>query len=46
MPWLFGENPDIYIVLATICRQGIASSAGSMICRRKITKSERRKKWD
>jgi hypothetical protein len=36
----------IYISSATICRQGIESSAKSINCRRKIAKSERRKKWD
>jgi hypothetical protein len=42
MGWLFDENPDINIPSATICRQEIGSSAYSMICRRSITKSERR----
>jgi hypothetical protein len=36
----------IYIPSAIICRQGKEGSASSTICRRKITQSERRKKWD
>jgi hypothetical protein len=36
----------IYIPSATICRQGKENSTLSMICRRKINQSKRRKKWD
>jgi hypothetical protein len=36
----------LYIPSVTICRQGKESSASSMICRRKIAQSKRRKKWD
>jgi hypothetical protein len=36
----------IYILSAAIGRQGKENTASSMICRRKITKSKRRRKWN